>query len=59
MTDYNNYTMYNVYTITIWFVAYMSCLVFRGGGSDSMQKAARVQVLCTHGTQGPKETSLI
>ena len=28
------------------------------GDSDSKQKAARVQVLCTHGAQGPQETCL-
>ena len=38
----------------------ISCLTFSSeGDSDSKQKTVRVQVLCTHGTEGPPEISLI
>ena len=40
-------------------VAYMSCLAFKGIDSDSEQKTVRVQLLCTHGTQGPPDTHLV
>ena len=37
----------------------MSCLAFKGIDSDSEQKTVRVQLLCTHGTQGPPDTHLV
>ena len=46
MSDYNNESV--------------ACHVLSSeGDSDSKQKAVRVQVLRTHGTQGPQKKSLI
>ena len=46
MSDYNNDSV--------------ACQVLSSeGDSDSKHKVVRVQVLCTHGTQGPQEKSLI